>query len=78
MEPADLGKRYDLSGANGLYRPPIGGVFAQRKVRPGSMTIIKIGSKYSSQMVFIENNDVIEILPPDRADYAFHEWVLPR
>jgi hypothetical protein len=29
MEPADLWKRHDLSGATGLNRSPLGGVLAQ-------------------------------------------------
>ena len=78
MEPADLRIRHNLSGVSVLNRSPIGGIFVQRKVSPASMIIVEIRNEYSPQMVFIENDDVIEVLSPDRTDHPFNEWVLPR
>ena len=60
VEPADLGKRHDLSGTAGLNRSPVGGVLAQRKMRSGSVVIIEVRNKDPSQMSFIQDDHVVQ------------------
>ena len=78
MEPADPWKRHDLSGAVGLNRSSLGCVLAQRKVRSGSLVIIEVRNKDSSQMPFIQDDHVVQAFAPHAADQAFHIWILPR
>ena len=78
MEPAYLCKRHDLSGSAGLYRSPVGGVLAQRKMRSGSVVIIEVRNKDPSQMSFIQDDHVVQAFAPHAADQAFHIWILPR
>ena len=77
METADLWKGDYLSRLGGLDRPWHGTVLAQSKVRARTVIVIQIGSENTSQMAFIENDDVIEALPPDRADNPFNVGILP-
>ena len=42
------------------------------------MIVCTIGFHLPSQMPFIENNNVIQTLSPDRSDNAFHIRILPR
>ena len=78
MEPADLWKRHDLSGAAGLNRSPLGGVLSQRKMRSGSVVIIEVRNKDPSQMPFIQDDHVVQAFAPHAADQAFHIRILPR
>ena len=78
MQAADLRKGDDLSSIDLLDRPTVGAVLVPRKVRAGAMVIVDIRRKDPPQVAFIENDDVIEALPSDRADHPLHEWVLPR
>ena len=70
MQTADLWKRHDLSGAAGLNRSPLRGVLAQRKMGSGSVVVIQVRNKDLPQVAFIENDDVIEALPPASASRA--------
>ena len=40
--------------------------------------VIEIIAKDSAQVLLIEDDDVIQTVPPDAADYSFNEWILPR
>ncbi len=68
----------DLSSIDFLDRPAVGTVLVQIKVRAGAMVIVDIRRKDPPQVAFIENDDVIEAPPPDRADHPLDITVLPR
>ena len=78
MEPADLRKRHDLSGAAGLNRSPLGSVLAQRKMRSVPVVIIEVRNKDPSQMPLIQDDHVVQALAPHAADQASHIRILPR
>src|SRR5262249_19850210 len=42
------------------------------------MIIVKIRAQYPTQGLFIEDDDMVETLPTDRADHALHVSMLPR
>ena len=42
------------------------------------MIIIEVTGQNSFQMTFVQYNDMIQTVPPDAADHAFHEGILPR
>ena len=44
----------------------------------GSMVIIHVRCKNVAQMAFVEDDDLIQALPPDRTDHALDVSVLPR
>jgi hypothetical protein len=44
----------------------------------GSVVIVHVRYKNLAQMAFVEDDDLIQALPPDRADHALDVSVLPR
>ena len=78
MEPTDPGKRHNLSGTAGLNRSPLGGVLAQRKMRPGSVVVFEVRNKDPSQMSFIQDDHMVQAFAPHAADEAFRIRILPR
>lgn len=77
MQPANLWKRDNVPRIRRLHRPTIGSVLVQRKMRAGAVVIVEIRSQNSPQVGFVQNDDVIEDLAPDRADHALDVWGLP-
>ena len=59
-----IARRFDLSGE--------GRVSIQRQVGPGVEVIANVGRHHAAQMVFVENQRVVQTLPADGADGAFH------
>ena len=44
----------------------------------GPVVIVHVSCKDVAQMAFVKDDDLIQALPPDRADHALDESVLPR
>lgn len=42
------------------------------------MVVVYIGPKDSTQMTFVENDDLVETISPNGAYNALDEWILPR
>ena len=42
------------------------------------MIIFEIGTKNVFQVSFVQDNDVVRALSPDRADHSFNKRVFPR
>src|SRR5260221_6422532 len=52
-------------------------VFVQRQMRAGLVVICHVGQQYAPKVTLAKHDDVIECLPPDRANQAFGIGVLP-
>src|SRR5260370_37921823 len=52
-------------------------VFVQRQMRAGLVVICHVGQQYVPKATLAKHDDVIECLPPDRANQAFGIAVLP-
>ena len=44
----------------------------------GALVIVYIREEDAAQMALVEDDDLIQALPPDRADHALDVSVLPR
>ena len=61
-----------------LDRPAIGSIFRDAKMGPGDIVILRICLQDTSKVRLVVHDDMVEALPPDRADHSFHVAVLPR
>ena len=53
-------------------------IFAQGKVRPHAVVIAGVGRQDPTQVPLPEHQDMVQALPPDRADQPLDMAVLPR
>src|SRR4029077_1527416 len=53
-------------------------VLAQRQVSPRSFVVVEVGLQDAAKTSFIQNNDMIQALTPDRPDQALDVGILPR
>ena len=61
-----------------LNRPVNRGVFIERHMRPAGIVIIDVFSQHRMQVLFIENDHMIQAFPPKGADDPFATTILPR
>jgi len=78
MKAADLWECDNLASTRWAYGTRIGAVLCERQVGPGSMVIVEVGRQDPTQVTRVQDNDMIEALPPDRSDDALNIGVLPR
>ena len=77
MKSSDLRKRNYLSAVGRLDGPSVGRILPERQVRARPVVVGEVGTKDLSEMALVENNDVVQTISPDRADYPFDERILP-
>src|SRR6185436_16898732 len=58
--------------------PGARGVLGEREVRSGLMVVGEVAGQDAAEVLFAEDEDVIQALAPDRADEPLRERVLPR
>src|SRR5512142_2639200 len=63
--------RFRLDGAR------VGAIPPQGKMGPRPMVVVSIRDQYPPQVTFVEDDDVVEALAPDRADDTLDVRVLP-
>ena len=54
------------------------GVFVQRQVSPDFVVIGDVGCEDAVEVNLAEHDQMVETLPPDRADQPFDVSILPR
>ena len=74
MKSTDLRKGNDLARTRRPFRTRLGTVFSERQVRPGSMVIIEVGGKDLPQVMFVQDDDVVQTFAHD----SFNVRILPR
>ncbi len=62
MKSADLREGNNVSFVRWFDGPRVRRIFVQGQVSPGTVIIVHVGSKDSTQMAFTENNDVIQTI----------------
>ena len=77
VKTADFGDLNYCSPVGWLDRPRFRRVLVQRQVRPRSVIVVDVAAHNSSQVRFAENDDVIEALASQGADYSLWVWILP-
>jgi hypothetical protein len=70
METANLWKGDYLAYFGGLDRPWHGTVLIQRKVSARPVIVVQIGSENSPQVPFVQDDEVIKALSPNRSDHC--------
>ena len=75
MKSSDLRKRNHLSAVGRLDGPSVGRILPERQVRARPVVVGEVGTKDLSEMALVENNDVVQTISPDRADYPFDERI---
>ena len=56
----------------------MGRILVERQVSARPVVVREVASQGTAEVLFAEDNDVIQTLTPDGADEAFREGVLPR
>jgi hypothetical protein len=77
MKSADLRNRSDAPGRWRLHFAPIGAVVVEGLMRAGGVVVREIPTQQTSEVPFVEHDDVIEAFPSNRADDALGEGILP-
>ncbi len=75
MEPAKVWNGFDAT--YGLNNSAHWRVFAQREMCSGAVVIVGIVLQHLPEMAFAQDHDMIEAVPPDRADETLAGTVLP-
>src|SRR5260221_14007806 len=77
MKAAYLRKLDDLAHVPELHRSWIRCVLRERQVRSRGVVVVDVGAKNPTQVIFVENDQVVETLSPEGADPALGERILP-
>ena len=78
VEATDFANRDDLAEFRPLNWPAVGRILVERQVSARPVVVRKVASKGTAEVLFAEDDDVIQTLTPDGADEALREGVLPR
>ena len=77
VQSTDLTQRDDWPDFRRLNRARLWRVFSQRRVRSGSVIVVKIGKESSAQRAFAENDHRVDAFAPNRTHDAFDVCPLP-
>ena len=77
VEATDFPNRSDPSEFWLLDWPAVGSTLAERQVSARSVVVREVASQDTAQVLFAEDDDVIQAVAPDGADEALREGVLP-
>jgi hypothetical protein len=78
MQATDLRQFNYSSQRRWLDRARNRSVFCQGQMSARSFVIVEIQLQHATQTAFVEDEDGVETVTPDRADYPFDVSVLPR
>ena len=78
VEAADFANRDDPAEFWLLDWPAVGRILVERQVSACPVVVLEVASQGTAEVLFAEDDDVIQTLAPDRADEALREGVLPR
>jgi hypothetical protein len=76
MMSADLRNRNDGSGGSRLYVPRMRALVEEGLMRAGGVVIRQVTAQQTSEMSFVDHDDVIEAFPSNRPDDALGEGIL--
>ena len=77
MQTTDFGDRDDRAALRRLDWATVGGVLVEREMCASLMVVREVADQDAAQVSFTEDEHVIQTLPPDRADEALREGILP-
>ena len=77
MQPVDLRYGDDAAAPQWLDGTRVRTILVEREMGSGSVVVVHVRCKDVAQMALVEDDDLIQALPPDRADHALDVSVLP-
>ena len=77
MKSADLWDREDAPARWRLHVARMGAVVVEGLMRAGGVVGREVSAQQTSEMLFVDHDDVIEAFPSNRADDALGEGILP-
>ena len=77
VEATDFANRDDPPEFRPLNWPGVGRILVERQVSARLVVVRKVASQGTTQVLFAEDDDVIQALAPDGADEPLREGVLP-
>ncbi len=77
MQTAEMGASHDASHGGRLDGTREGRVFVQGEMGPRPVVIGEVPGEGPPQVPSIQDDQVVETLPADRADQPFHGGILP-
>src|SRR6516164_4722308 len=77
MEPADLRNRNDAATWRGLHDSWLGTVVVERLVGPRGVVVAAVAAEEPAEMGLVQDEEMIQALPADRADEPFREGIRP-
>ena len=77
MQTTDFGDRDDRAALRRLDWATVGGVLVEREMCARLMLVREVADHDAAQVPFTEDENVIQTLPPDRADEPLREGILP-
>src|SRR3989442_9768318 len=77
MQATDFGNRDDRAGRRRLDRPSVGCVLVEREVSASPVVVREVAGQDAPQVLFAEDENMIQTLAPERADEPLRERILP-
>jgi len=77
MQPADQWQLDHLANGRHLHRPRDWTVVSERPVGPDFMVIFEVRFERAPQLPFIEHEDSLQALAPNRTDHSLDVGTLP-
>ena len=77
MEASDFGDRDNRAEPGRFDWPAVGGVLVEREMSAGLVIVAEVAGQDSAQVAFIEDQNVIQTLAPNRAEESLREGILP-
>ena len=78
VEATDFANLDDAAEFWRLDSPTMGRILVERQVSAWAVVVREVASQGTAEVLFAEDDDVIQTLTPDGADEALREGVLPR
>ena len=77
VQTTDLGYRGHLPSVARVDEAWIRAIFSQGQMRSGSLVIVPVRREDAMQMPLVEDDEMIQTLPPDRPDGSLDGRILP-
>ena len=78
MQATDFANRDDHAALRRLDRASAGCILVEREVSASPVIVLEVRAQDASQVPLAENDDMVQTLPPDRADEPLRDGILPR
>src|SRR5882672_6390698 len=77
MQATDFGNLHDPACLGELDGPDVRRILVEREMSAGLVIVREVAGQDAAQVAFVEDENVIETLAPDRADEPLREGILP-